>query len=44
MLKDNVATPTAEDSGFGVGELLLILSLVMDGLSGAIQVNNSDFK
>ncbi|XP_019759916.2 solute carrier family 35 member B1 homolog isoform X1 [Dendroctonus ponderosae] len=37
MLKDNVASSTAEDSGFGVGELLLILSLVMDGLTGAIQ-------
>lgn len=37
MYKDQVKTATV-DSGFGLGELLLILSLTMDGLTGAVQV------
>lgn len=41
MLKDNVKKSPAEDAAFGAGELLLILSLVMDGLMGAIQVCSS---
>lgn len=43
MYKDQVKTTAADDSqGFGVGELLLIMSLTMDGLTGAVQVNNND--
>ncbi|KAL0902730.1 hypothetical protein ABMA27_000538 [Loxostege sticticalis] len=38
MYKDQVKTTAADDSqGFGVGELLLIMSLTMDGLTGAVQ-------
>ncbi|XP_066260620.1 solute carrier family 35 member B1 homolog [Euwallacea similis] len=37
MLKENAMKGESDVSGFGVGELLLILSLVMDGLMGAIQ-------
>ncbi|KAL1513902.1 hypothetical protein ABEB36_003241 [Hypothenemus hampei] len=36
MLKENTKS-TVESSEIGVGELLLILSLIMDGLVGAIQ-------
>nr|XP_023025493.1 solute carrier family 35 member B1 homolog [Leptinotarsa decemlineata] len=36
MLKDQAKTST-QDSTLGVGELLLVLSLLMDGLTGAIQ-------
>lgn len=38
MLKDKTGATSASESGFGVGELLLVLSLLMDGLTGAIQV------
>jgi len=38
MYKDNVASNTDPDaSGLGIGEFLLLLSLTMDGLTGAIQ-------
>ncbi|CAG9768947.1 unnamed protein product [Ceutorhynchus assimilis] len=37
MLKENAGKATPENTGLGVGELLLILSLIMDGLTGAIQ-------
>ncbi|KAJ8951874.1 hypothetical protein NQ318_019850 [Aromia moschata] len=37
MLKEKAATATAQESPLGVGELLLVLSLLMDGLTGAIQ-------
>ncbi|XP_057665495.1 solute carrier family 35 member B1 homolog [Diorhabda carinulata] len=36
MLKDKVKSQT-EESSIGIGELLLVLSLIMDGLIGAIQ-------
>lgn len=40
MLKENAGKQSsAEDSLLGVGELLLFLSLLMDGLTGAIQVS-----
>lgn len=38
MLKDKAGSSTVSESAFGVGELLLCLSLLMDGLLGAIQV------
>lgn len=41
MLKDKVAD--AGDSLFGLGELLILLSLTMDGLTGAVQVRNYFF-
>lgn len=37
MYKDNAAAKQTTDSGIGIGEILLILSLIMDGLTGAIQ-------
>lgn len=39
MLKENVVSKTVTEEGalLGVGELLLFLSLLMDGLMGAIQ-------
>lgn len=37
MLKENKGTHTTEETLLGVGELLLFLSLLMDGLTGAIQ-------
>merc|ERR1712071_10119 len=38
MYKDNVASKTdSEESSIGFGEILLLLSLTMDGLTGAIQ-------
>lgn len=37
MLKDKTSSQ-AEDTSMGIGELLLVLSLIMDGLTGAIQV------
>lgn len=39
MLKDKKSTVSEEESSLGVGELLLCLSLLMDGLIGAIQVS-----
>lgn len=39
MLKDNKSVVSEEESSLGVGELLLCLSLLMDGLIGAIQVS-----
>lgn len=38
MYKDNAKAGSANSQGFGVGELLLILSLILDGLTGAVQV------
>lgn len=38
MFKDN-ASNNQIDSSFGIGEILLLLSLTMDGLTGAVQVN-----
>lgn len=38
MYKDQPKKATEEVMGFGIGEVLLILSLVMDGLTGAVQV------
>lgn len=38
MFKDKGGGSTAE-SYFGMGELLLLLSLTMDGLTGAVQVS-----
>lgn len=39
MYKDQVKKTVADDSStFGIGELLLLLSLTMDGLTGAVQV------
>jgi len=35
MYKDNVAS--SSESSLGIGEILLLLSLTMDGLTGAIQ-------
>lgn len=37
MYKDKNTSKSSESS-FGLGELLLILSLIMDGLTGAVQV------
>lgn len=37
MYKDGKTNAGAAESSFGVGEILLILSLSMDGLTGAIQ-------
>ncbi|XP_028156322.1 solute carrier family 35 member B1 homolog [Ostrinia furnacalis] len=37
MYKDQVKKGSDDSQGFGVGELLLILSLTMDGLTGAVQ-------
>lgn len=38
MYKDQVKKTVADDSStFGIGELLLLLSLTMDGLTGAVQ-------
>ncbi|XP_075990759.1 solute carrier family 35 member B1 homolog meigo [Anticarsia gemmatalis] len=37
MYKDQAGKKVEESSGLGVGELLLILSLTMDGLTGAVQ-------
>lgn len=34
----NKAASADESQGLGVGEILLILSLIMDGLTGAVQV------
>lgn len=43
MYKDNVSTKNdAEGSGIGIGEILLLLSLTMDGLTGAIQDRMKD--
>ena len=41
MYKDKAAAKGGEDEvgGLGLGELLLILSLACDGITGAIQVN-----
>lgn len=38
MYKDQVKKSTDESSGLGIGEFLLLLSLSMDGLTGAVQV------
>ncbi|CAH0703723.1 unnamed protein product [Spodoptera exigua] len=37
MYKDQVKKTVDEPSSFGIGELLLLLSLTMDGLTGAVQ-------
>ncbi|KAG6461635.1 LOW QUALITY PROTEIN: solute carrier family 35 member B1 homolog [Manduca sexta] len=37
MYKDQSTKVTNESQGFGIGELLLLLSLTMDGLTGAVQ-------
>ncbi|CAH0578371.1 unnamed protein product [Chrysodeixis includens] len=37
MYKDQVKTTQDESSGLGIGEILLFLSLTMDGLTGAVQ-------
>jgi len=37
MYKDNVVSKPGVEPGFGIGEILLLLSLTMDGLTGAIQ-------
>lgn len=37
MLKDKVSKD-GQESSFGLGELLIVLSLIMDGLTGAVQV------
>lgn len=42
MYKEGQTTKASENSG--LGEILLILSLSMDGLTGAIQVCNLDKK
>lgn len=39
MYKDRPVSSQA-DSSFGLGEILLLLSLTMDGLTGAVQVNS----
>jgi solute carrier family 35 (UDP-galactose transporter), member B1 len=40
MFKDNTAGAGMKqtESSFGIGEVLLLLSLTMDGLTGAVQV------
>lgn len=38
MLKDKAVAASEDDALIGVGDLLLILSLLMDGLTGGIQV------
>lgn len=40
MYKDK-ASSKGNDTVFGFGEVLLLLSLCMDGLTGAVQVSNS---
>lgn len=42
MFKERTKSTQSENS-FGVGELLLLLSLVMDGLTGAVQVRCSTY-
>ncbi|XP_072931303.1 solute carrier family 35 member B1 homolog [Epargyreus clarus] len=37
MYKDQGAKATSDSQGFGIGELMLLLSLSMDGLTGAVQ-------
>lgn len=39
MYKDQGKKAQDESSGLGIGEILLFLSLTMDGLTGAVQVN-----
>lgn len=39
MYKDQAKKTSDESAGLGFGELLLLLSLTMDGLTGAVQVN-----
>ena len=43
MFKDK-AKSSQQDIGFGLGELLLILSLTMDGLTGGVQVRSNYLK
>lgn len=38
MLKDKPSGETDSSTSFGIGEILLFLSLIMDGLTGAVQV------
>lgn len=38
MFKENKGGTGYESQAFGIGELLLFLSLTMDGLTGAVQV------
>lgn len=40
MYKDRPVSSSQSDSSFGIGEILLLLSLTMDGLTGAVQVNS----
>ncbi|KAK2721139.1 solute carrier family 35 member B1-like [Artemia franciscana] len=37
MFKDSEAAKSTEPAGLGMGELMLIISLTMDGLTGAVQ-------
>lgn len=39
MYKDQAKKVTDSSQSFGIGEVLLLLSLTMDGLLGAVQVN-----
>lgn len=38
MFKDNAKGGSKTESLIGIGEILLLLSLLMDGLTGAVQV------
>lgn len=38
MYKDQVKKSDGDSQGIGIGEVLLLLSLTMDGLTGAVQV------
>lgn len=38
MFKNQAKTESINSTGFGIGEILLLLSLTMDGLTGAVQV------
>lgn len=39
MYKDQGKKLNDDSQGVGIGEVLLLLSLTMDGLTGAVQVN-----
>lgn len=38
MYKDQAKKSVGDSQGIGIGEVLLLLSLTMDGLTGAVQV------
>lgn len=38
MYKDQAKKSDGDSQGIGIGEVLLLLSLTMDGLTGAVQV------